>query len=172
MNRFACSEALDCMEAHYKVALKRFIDDIAIEVIEMKLISPLGGIFIPVVVSAMAANLVTRITGESEENRSNTCKHFLGVRLLDADVTIQSEPHFNSDSANDESSNFDEVSDDSLQDDVRSLTDRSVRPGSPPPEVTVTPEVETMEGSAYRYRSLPKKSKKVSKLAAERAVFE
>ncbi|KAL8718683.1 MAG: hypothetical protein Q9181_008170, partial [Wetmoreana brouardii] len=70
MNRFACSEALDCMEAYYKVALKRFIDDIAIEVIEAKLISPLGGIFTPVAVSAMSADLVTSIAGESEENRA------------------------------------------------------------------------------------------------------
>jgi hypothetical protein len=78
--------------------LKRFIDDIAIEVIEAKLISPLGGIFTPVAVSAMSAELVTSMAGESEENRaqreqlakqldvltkgSDTCKRFIGVRLL------------------------------------------------------------------------------------------
>jgi len=78
--------------------LKRFIDDIAIEVIEAKLISPLGGIFTPVAVSAMSAGLVTSMAGESEENRaqreqltkqldvltkgSDTCKRFIGVRLL------------------------------------------------------------------------------------------
>ena len=121
MNRFACSEALDCMEAYYKVghsipiqllphpslllimispqvALKRFIDDIAIEVIEAKLISPLGSIFSPVGVSNMSDDFVTSMAGESEESRaqreqlvkqldvlkkgSDTCKHFIGVRLL------------------------------------------------------------------------------------------
>ena len=121
MNRFACSEALDCMEAYYKVghsipiqllphpfllliivslqvALKRFIDDIANEVIEAKLISPLGSIFSPVGVSTMSDDFVTSMAGESEESRaqreqlvkqldvlkkgSDTCKHFIGVRLL------------------------------------------------------------------------------------------
>ena len=70
----------------------------AIEVIEAKLISPLGGIFTPVAVSAMSAELVTSMAGESEENRaqreqlakqldvltkgSDTCKRFIGARLL------------------------------------------------------------------------------------------
>ncbi len=78
--------------------MKRFVDDIAVEVIEAKLISPLGDVFSPVAVSAMPADLVTRIAGESEENRaqreqltkqldvlmkgSDTCKRFIGVRLL------------------------------------------------------------------------------------------
>ncbi|KAF7503507.1 hypothetical protein GJ744_003658 [Endocarpon pusillum] len=106
MNRFACSEALDCMEAYYKVALKRFVDDIAIEVIEAKLISPFYDIFSPITVTSMPADLVTHIAGESEVNRaqreqltrqldvlmkgSETCKRFIGVRVLGADdSTIQ-----------------------------------------------------------------------------------
>ncbi|RPA92076.1 hypothetical protein L873DRAFT_1750965 [Choiromyces venosus 120613-1] len=107
MNRFACSEALDCMEAYYKVALKRFVDDIAIEVIEAKLISPLHNIFSPITVTSMPADLVISIAGESEESRAQreqltkqlevlmkgteTCKRFIGVRILDADnSTVQS----------------------------------------------------------------------------------
>ena len=78
--------------------MKRFIDDIANEVIEAKLVSPLGGIFTPVAVSTLSADLVTSVAGESEENRvrreqltkqlevltkgSDTCKRFIGVRLL------------------------------------------------------------------------------------------
>ena len=78
--------------------MKRFIDDMAIEVVEAKLISPLAGIFTPVAVSTMSAELVTSMAGESEENRaqreqltkqldvltkgSETCKRFIGVRLL------------------------------------------------------------------------------------------
>jgi hypothetical protein len=78
--------------------LKRFIDNIAVQVIEAKLISPLGDIFSPIAVSAMPADLVTRIASESEEKRayceqltkqldvlmkgSDTCKPFIGVRLL------------------------------------------------------------------------------------------
>jgi hypothetical protein len=78
--------------------LKRFIDDIAIEAIESKLISSLGDVFSPVTVIALPDDLVTGIAGESEENRaqreqltkqidvlakgSDTCKRFVGVRLL------------------------------------------------------------------------------------------
>jgi len=78
--------------------LKRFIDDIANDAIEAKLISPLDGIFTPVAVSTMSADFVTSMAGESEESRtrreqltkqldvlikgSDTCKRFIGVRLL------------------------------------------------------------------------------------------
>ncbi|MCJ1392161.1 hypothetical protein MMC18_005028 [Xylographa bjoerkii] len=127
MNRFACSEALDCMEAYYKVALKRFIDDIAIEVIEAKLISPLAGIFTPVAVSAMSAELVTSMAGESEESRtqreqlikqldvltqgSGICKRFIGVRLLGADDgATPSDSEVNDDSVNDDPSDSYEAS--------------------------------------------------------------
>ena len=83
--------------------MKRFIDDVAIEVIEAKLISSLGSIFSPVAVSSMATDLVTRVVGESDENRaereqlskhlealtkgSDTCKRFIGVRLLGKNST-------------------------------------------------------------------------------------
>jgi hypothetical protein len=50
--------------------LKCFVDDIAIEVIEAKLVSPLHDIFSPIAVTSMAAVLVTGIAGESEENRA------------------------------------------------------------------------------------------------------
>jgi hypothetical protein len=75
--------------------LKRFVDDIAIEVIEAKLISPLHDIFSPMTVSSMPAELVIGIAGESEENRaqreqltkqldvlmkgSETCKRFAKI---------------------------------------------------------------------------------------------
>ncbi|KAF2804533.1 uncharacterized protein BDZ99DRAFT_491056 [Mytilinidion resinicola] len=100
MNHYACSEALDCMEAYYKVAIKRFIDDIAIEVIEVNMISRLRDIFSPIEVTSMTAETVASIAGESEENRaqreqltkqldvlmkgSETCKRFMTVGVLDA----------------------------------------------------------------------------------------
>ncbi|KAF2176238.1 hypothetical protein K469DRAFT_760882 [Zopfia rhizophila CBS 207.26] len=68
VNRHAYSKALDCMEAYYKVALKRFIDDVAVEVVEIKLVSKLYDIFSPITVISVFANLVIAITGESEEN--------------------------------------------------------------------------------------------------------
>ena len=80
----------------YQVALKRFIDDIANEVIEAKLMLSLLNILSPVAVFDMPATLVTRIAGESEEYQelrehltrkllvldrgSETCKRFVGIR--------------------------------------------------------------------------------------------
>jgi hypothetical protein len=75
--------------------LKRFVDDIVVEIIEVNLLSLLHGIFSPLTVTTMADHLVTRIAGESEENRAQreqfkrqlevlrngleTCKRFVGV---------------------------------------------------------------------------------------------
>ncbi|CAF9942508.1 hypothetical protein IMSHALPRED_003852 [Imshaugia aleurites] len=194
MNRFACSEALDCMEAYHKVALERFIDDIANEVIEAKLISPLGGIFTPVAVSAMSADLVTSMAGESEENRaqreqltkqldvltkgSDTCKRFIGVRLLSTDDDAsQSDPGFNNTS--------DEESGLSLDDDARSSTDGSMRPRRPTikrsehvieeetPASASDPVPETLDSKFVRLGlGFSKKSKKRSRVSAARAAFE
>lgn len=196
--------------------MKRFIDDIAIEVIEAKLLSPLGDVFSPVAVSAMPADLVTRIAGESEENRaqreqltkqldvlmkgSDTCKRFIGVRLLgkkkpsvslsqlllmywiDADDgTIQLD--LKSNSADNNPSNFDVASDDSSQEDVRSFSDRSVSCRSSPIEVSEfvstevresspTPEVDIVETPQEDLSYSSKKKSKKSRILAKRAIFE
>ncbi|KAI9040416.1 P-loop containing nucleoside triphosphate hydrolase protein [Aspergillus affinis] len=118
MINFASAEALDCMLAYYKVtlyflndaslrlliwsqvALKRFVDDIANEAVESKLMLALLDIFSPVVVVNMHGKMVTQIAGESEENRSlrdqldrklqvltrgfETCQQFVGVRGYEA----------------------------------------------------------------------------------------
>ncbi|KAI8623502.1 vacuolar sorting protein [Xylariaceae sp. FL1651] len=97
--QFAAHEALDCMEAYYQVALKRFIDDVLVYIIEMKLMSALQHIFSPVSVYQMKTAVVSRIAGESEESKyerselekqlkilrigSETCKHFVGSWTLE-----------------------------------------------------------------------------------------
>ncbi|KAJ5277794.1 hypothetical protein N7524_003947 [Penicillium chrysogenum] len=68
MTRFALEEALDCMLAYYKVALKRFVDDIATEVIEIKLLTALLALFTPITAFEMPEDLVSEIVGESEES--------------------------------------------------------------------------------------------------------
>ncbi|KAL4801651.1 hypothetical protein BDV18DRAFT_164702 [Aspergillus unguis] len=99
MDCFSSSEALDCLLSYYKVALKRFVDDIANEVIEAKLVSALPVILSPVTVFNMPAEKVTRIAGESEENQAlreqlnkklqilragyETCKRFVGIRAFE-----------------------------------------------------------------------------------------
>ncbi|MCJ1306748.1 hypothetical protein MMC25_000391 [Agyrium rufum] len=90
-----------------QVALKRFIDDVIIEVIEAKLILPIYEIFSPVSVITMSDDLVTGIAGESEEDctqreelrkqldvfvkGTDTCKRFIGIRLLDTNPEIRFE---------------------------------------------------------------------------------
>ncbi|KAJ5705391.1 hypothetical protein N7536_001080 [Penicillium majusculum] len=98
MTRFASEEALDCMLAYYKVALKRFVDDIATEVIETKLLTALPALFTPITAFEMSEDLVSEIAGESEESQSlreqlnkklwiltkgsDTCRRFVGIRGL------------------------------------------------------------------------------------------
>ncbi|KAK8048245.1 interferon-induced GTP-binding protein Mx [Apiospora phragmitis] len=64
MHRFAASEALDHLMAYYKVAMKRFLDDVAVEAIEVVLMSALPSILSPVEVHKMAPDLVAHIAGE------------------------------------------------------------------------------------------------------------
>ncbi|KAK3290544.1 P-loop containing nucleoside triphosphate hydrolase protein [Chaetomium fimeti] len=97
VRRSAAGDAMDCLNAYYKVALERFVDDVAVEVIEAKLMSALDGILSPLSVYLMPADEVARIAGESEETRAErdqlnkqldvlrngleTCKRFVGFRI-------------------------------------------------------------------------------------------
>ncbi|KAH1338967.1 hypothetical protein KXX67_009422 [Aspergillus fumigatus] len=99
--RFAALQALDYIRAYYEVALKRFVDGIAIEVIETALIQALIKIFSPITVYNMPSSLVTRIAGESKEshdmreqlsqklktlrNGFETCRRFLPVPSLEVE---------------------------------------------------------------------------------------
>ncbi len=76
-----------------QVALKRFVDDIAVEVIEAKLISHLYDIFSPMTVISMSADLVTSIAGESEENRVDHAdyREFKPGDLIVADEPLESD---------------------------------------------------------------------------------
>lgn len=79
------------------MALKRFIDDVAVEVVEAKLVSALDRILPPNAIFQMSDDHVAHIAGESEETRSEreqlgkqldvlrngleTCKRFVGFRV-------------------------------------------------------------------------------------------
>ncbi|KAF4772632.1 hypothetical protein HAV15_011069 [Penicillium sp. str.  len=105
MTRFASEEALDCMLAYYKVALKRFVDDIATEVIEVKLLGAITTLFTPITAFDMPKELIAQIAGESEESQSrreqlnkklwilgkgsDTCKRFVGIRGLESKNEVQ-----------------------------------------------------------------------------------
>ncbi len=80
-----------------QVALKRFIDDMAVEVIEAKLVSVLDNILSPVLIFRMLDDQVARLAGEPEEIRMEreqltkqlevlriglkTCKRFVGFGI-------------------------------------------------------------------------------------------
>ncbi|KAK0736173.1 P-loop containing nucleoside triphosphate hydrolase protein [Apiosordaria backusii] len=101
MKRLAATDAMDCLNSYYKVALRRFIDDISVEVIEEKLVNALDAILSPVSVYHMSPNLAARIAGEPEDSKVEraqltkqlevleagleTCKRFVGLKLTGGD---------------------------------------------------------------------------------------
>lgn len=68
MEIFACSEALDCMEAYYKVAMKFVVDDFGIHTIEECLLKKLPDIFTPATVISLDDSVIENIAAESEES--------------------------------------------------------------------------------------------------------
>ncbi|OJJ52215.1 hypothetical protein ASPSYDRAFT_95750 [Aspergillus sydowii CBS 593.65] len=166
MVRFASIEALDCMLAYYKVALKRFIDDIANEVVEEELISSLSNILSPVTVFNMPADRITRIAGESRE--SQTLREQLNKELLilrkgsDTSEGSRSPPIVGDYPTSD-------ISEESICD-VRSFTEESGHSDSPivQEDIPVTideispplPEPETRESSLSPKKKTKKKARK------------
>ncbi|KAI1097972.1 P-loop containing nucleoside triphosphate hydrolase protein [Jackrogersella minutella] len=67
METMSSSEAVDWMEAYYKVALKQVVDDFSILAVEASLIAKLPGLFTPESVFELDDEAVTRIAGESWE---------------------------------------------------------------------------------------------------------
>ncbi|KAJ4307317.1 hypothetical protein N0V88_000700 [Collariella sp. IMI 366227] len=85
MGRFAASEALDCLNAYYKVALKRFINDVAVEVIEAKLMSALDRILPPgSVLNVAIVKGVDKI--ESRERTDEAVAWIHAHRVLHCDI--------------------------------------------------------------------------------------
>ncbi|KAL9042759.1 MAG: hypothetical protein Q9214_003689 [Letrouitia sp. 1 TL-2023] len=97
MDRYACSEALHCMKAYYKVQLKTVIDNVGIQVVEALLISGLHELLSPGVVIRLQERELAWIAGEPEQNQMerdqlnrkltvlmsglSTCKRYSGRAL-------------------------------------------------------------------------------------------
>ncbi|KAH7009250.1 P-loop containing nucleoside triphosphate hydrolase protein [Microdochium trichocladiopsis] len=88
MNKFAASEALDMMVAYYKVAMKRFIDDIAVSVIEAGLVLALHQMLSPAKVYKMDTELVASLASETEENRVGREQAVRQLEVLDRSAQI------------------------------------------------------------------------------------
>ncbi|RYO45292.1 hypothetical protein AA0116_g13311 [Alternaria tenuissima] len=70
MTQHACSEALDCMQAYYKIAIERFVDDVAVEAVEKGIVARLNDIVSPVKITSLTSDVMRSIAGESEESRA------------------------------------------------------------------------------------------------------
>ncbi|KAH0493481.1 hypothetical protein TgHK011_000148 [Trichoderma gracile] len=67
MDQQACNEAITQLDAYYKVAMKTFIDNVARQVIERHILSPLPKAFCPTSVSLFSEEDLKRIASESEK---------------------------------------------------------------------------------------------------------
>ncbi|KIH86345.1 hypothetical protein SPBR_08141 [Sporothrix brasiliensis 5110] len=67
MQRVAASNAIDYMEAYYKVALKSFIDNVSVLVVEQCLLSKLPGLFPPDTIYAIADDDIRHLAGENPD---------------------------------------------------------------------------------------------------------
>ncbi|KAK6591816.1 dynamin family protein [Botrytis cinerea] len=70
------------------VALRRFIDDLAVEAIEDTLVSHLHAVFPPLSVISMDDTLVTDVSGETESNRSQREQSIKKLELLERGLEI------------------------------------------------------------------------------------
>ncbi|KAK7960498.1 dynamin GTPase [Apiospora saccharicola] len=82
LERYAASEVIDVMEAYYQVALERFIDNIAVEVIEVKIVSALVDVLSPGGVYKMDHTLIEALAGESKEDQDRRAQLTKQLEML------------------------------------------------------------------------------------------
>lgn len=68
-NNYACEEVLDCMLAFYELAYKSFVDNVAIIVVERRLVNNLWDIFSPSSITEMSEDAITKICAETLDDQ-------------------------------------------------------------------------------------------------------
>ncbi|KAI8931074.1 hypothetical protein NX059_012085 [Plenodomus lindquistii] len=147
MHSYASATATDFMEAYYKVALKRFIDDFSVLAIEACLVAKLPTLFSPTDVLEMSEAVVAALASEDEETsaRRTQCNEKLTVleNGLQALQSVRGYPldHADSDVT---AADSDIISTDADVNQNGKLNDTLVSPSSispsPTPESPIPPE--------------------------------
>jgi GTPase SAR1 family protein len=86
MENYACSSAIDVMQAYYMVALKSVVDDVAILAIEQCLIQKLPTLFFPGTVNSLDDGQVQSIAAENEEYAAMRTRTSGKLAVLEAGV--------------------------------------------------------------------------------------
>ncbi|KAL8635246.1 MAG: hypothetical protein Q9226_009373 [Calogaya cf. arnoldii] len=66
MDRYACSEAVSCMQAYYKVAMKVLVDNFSVLAVEKCILSDLAAILSPDIIINISDDEVNALAAESE----------------------------------------------------------------------------------------------------------
>ena len=115
MDRYACSEILDCMEAYYKVTMKTVVDNVATQTVEGCLMNNLEDLISPTAIMNMEPGLVSGIAAESSSNQMDreqlsrkltvlelgleTCQRYVtrnaSIRRMQPPAAVQETPRYN-----------------------------------------------------------------------------
>ncbi|KAF2194529.1 hypothetical protein K469DRAFT_725843 [Zopfia rhizophila CBS 207.26] len=83
MNNYASSTATDFMEAYYKVAMKKIIDDFSVLAVEARLVQELPSLFCPADVIDIDDTTVAALASESEESLTERTLYREKLKILE-----------------------------------------------------------------------------------------
>ncbi|ERF76872.1 hypothetical protein EPUS_02583 [Endocarpon pusillum Z07020] len=88
MDRYACSEAIDCMQAYYKVAMKTIVDDFSVLAIEKCLVKRLPDLLSPETIVGLDDATISSIAAETEESRLERSRATEKLKVLESTLVV------------------------------------------------------------------------------------